>query len=540
MARFMTCTAITDTEDLQTADNWGTGNYKPWYAWNYSNGNFEFIGNDIACYTYVMSVPSGSGEVTKITQPLRFSIIEPTATSGNFEFLKDDSSDAQGGLELAPLASRPINQTFALGTWLPASGDSHAAASDPYRAIMQKLGGGIKAYRCCYHHVGYTLGDWVVSGQNNIPSQVGSPRFYIIGRYVQWRINGTAVGPLHDLKAYRQAANINPTLYDDSNFGRALDHPFPSGSDLWTQYGHLLENWNLEFDAGDLLEIDIWYEIGGLRQTTKNRSVTISFGRYYTNDNQYWQTAYRPTATTGYSLIDGHPLPPYVLELYGIDMSPGFDPATHTYQFDPQDGSFTFGKAQAASAIRFAVTSKSLEWEFHESQASSCGTSLWEWQEDFSTNPTTLKWVLLTNDCTDGGTPVEPNYNPIDIGTQDTTSCQCPVGAGNNWYFFINLIYEHEMVYLRLLGRRETPLASFDLYYRPESSGDYVDVVNDRWEGTIKTGPTGVFNHLGATTFTLFRGPQQTSGAYDASIPSQYSAIASLIPTEILVTKVAQ
>ena len=537
----MSATAITDIEELQTGANWSTGNFFTDVSIRPSPLAVEFIGTQVACYYYALSVPAGSGDTTVITQPLRWSLNEPSVSGDGMEVFQRGNltTMALGAYEYGPNESwrTSVFQAFASNEFLPASGNSHASATDPYMTVFNNWP------FTSVSHVSWLHGTTDLRAGGLLI--LTPPKWYITARYVQYRINGTAAGPVHDLKDMFIAASPNGNLIDGvwgpggPKNNTVWNQPFPSGHPYWTYYQSYLENWNLEFTDGDDIEVDVWYEIGA-RAGIANRTLCLSFGRYATNNNQQINNQSPATPTSGYIVRKRDAFLPGLLSLYGIDMSPGFDPATHTYQFDPQDGSFTFGKAQAASAIRFAVTSKSLEWEFHESQASSCGTSLWEWQEDFSTNPTTLKWVLLTNDCTDGGTPVEPNYNPIDIGTQDTTSCQCPVGAGSIWYFFINLVYQDEMVYLRLFGRRTSPAAEFTTYYRPESSEDYVDEVNDRWEGTMKTGPTGVFDHMGATTFKHWRGIQQTSGAYDASIPSQYSAIASLIPTEILVTKVAQ
>ena len=531
ITRYMLPEAIEDTEELQTAADWSTGTYKThWARQPGSPYGVEFIGDDAALYVYTLEVPSGTGQTTVITQPLRWTICEPTTSGGDFEMLKEVGPIySPGSYEAgATTTTRSTTQGFAQHTWLPVSGNSHTDDSDPYAADLRF------SVNACEIHVVHVNGE-VVS--TNPYAQRKPARWYTMGRYIRWRVNGVAVGPLHDLYDFYAAQAPLGTL----NSAIPLTHLFPSGHFLWASFGHLLENWNLEFDAGDTLELDVWCEVSATQTTAGDRKLCVSVFRYYTDDNQQYLSPTTPTPTSGYSLrgtTGGEPWAA-MLTLRGMNMSAGFDPALHTYDFNPSDGTIAMGKAKADGSIRFTVTSKKLNWEWTEAAGSTCGgTSTWQVQEIEAA----LQWVPISDDCEGGGTPVEPTSDPSEAGLEETTSCDCSsAGSGDTWTMALELVYEFEIVHLKVTYTRTTGTPrSAILWYRPESTGDYVENVTDRWEGEMKCGPTGVFDHLGTTTFRIWHGVKQTSGAYPTSLPSVYSALTGILPTEIVVTKVAQ
>jgi hypothetical protein len=532
IARYILPTAITDDEELQTAADWSTGNYRThWARQPVSPFNIEWIGDEAALYVYTLDVPIGTDTTTVITQPLRWSVCEPTTSGGDFEMLRQQGAASTPGSyeQLAQTQWRNATQGFAQQTWLPASGDSHATASDPFAAEAKW------SLNACDTHVVHVNGD-VVSTNPYVQRKPAS--WYIIARYVQWRVNGIAVGPLHDLYDFYVAQAPLGIL----NSAITYVQPFPSGHSLWTSFGAFLENWNLDFAAGDTIEIDVWYEVAAQQTEAGERKLCVSVFRHYTNDDQQFPSLASVTPSSGYILRGSTGGEPWagILTLRGIDMSQGFNPDTHTYDFTPTDGQFSFGKAQADGAFRFTVNSRRLEWSFAANAGSGCGgTSLWTWTEIGAG-----EWVLTEDNCVGGGVPVEPPLPEISLeyGSTETTSCDCSTsGSGDTWTIILELIYEYEIAYIKITFIRVTGGSTTAvLHYRPESTSDYVENVNDRWEGTMKCGPTGVFDHLGTTTFKLWQGVKQTAGAYPTTLPTAYAALAGILPTEIVVTKVAQ
>lgn len=528
--------AIADTETIQTAADWAEGNYKNAVAVSatYPTGGIQFVGTEFACYVYTLDVPAGAGEVTVFTQPMRWSLNEAATSGDGFEVWKQAGA-VPGGYEFSAVErSNPI--VFSSDEFLPASGNSHASATDPYAAQMEYM------VEACQSHVVYLNGQYI---ENSAGVNIIRPsKWYIRAAYVQWRVNGTAVGPLHDLVPFAIGSSTAPSegLYPDTGFSADTKwvQPFPSGHSFWTQFGSYLENWNLEFDAGDSIEVDVWYKIGAIKHATNSRKLCISIPRYATDDNQQISNTVNLTPPSGYFIRANQGIVPALLSLAGINMSNGFDPELHTYDFNPSDGTIAMGKAEAAGAIRFSVTSKRLEWAWTETAGSGCGgTSTWR---AIAIEGGGLVWVLDEDNCEGGGVPVEPPDPPTVEFETETTSCDCSsAGSGDTWTMSLELIYEFEIAYLKVSYSRPTGTPrSATLYYRPESTGDYVENVNDRWEGTMKCGPTGVFDHMGATTFKIWHGVKQTSGAYPTGLPSIYSALTGILPTEIVVTKVAQ
>jgi hypothetical protein len=530
IARYILPTAITDYEELQTAADWSTGNYRTHWARRFvAPYGVEFLGSEAALYVYTLEIPAGTEQTKVITQPLRWSVCEPSTDGGDFEMLRQQGSVSQPGSYETQVLWRNDPQGFAQNNWLPASGDSHATASDPFAAESRW------SSNACETHVVHVNGE-VVSANPYV--QRRPARWYIIARYVQWRVNGIAVGPLHDLYDFYVAQAPLGIL----NSAITYVQPFPSGHSLWTSFGSVLENWNLDFSAGDTIEIDVWYEVAAQQTAAGARKLCVSFFRYYTNDNQQFLSRTASlTPSAGFFLQGGTGGEPWagILTLRGIDMSQGFNPDTHTYDFTPTDGQFSFGKAQADGAFRFTVNSRRLEWSFAANEGSACGgTSTWQIQEVEAA----LQWVLISDDCEGGGTPVEPTSDLDEAGREEATSCDCSTsGSGDTWTIILELIYEYEIAYIKITFIRVTGGSTKAvLHYRPESTSDYIENVNDRWEGTMKCGPTGVFDHLGTTTFKLWQGVKQTSGSYPTTLPTAYAALAGILPTEIVVTKVAK
>jgi hypothetical protein len=532
--RHVSPVVIEDTEELSDTA-WSTGNFYEQYERNFSLGLDTFAGIQWALYYKHLEVTAGSGVAEWIMEPIRFSISEADLNGDDFEhwLIKDPEVPLQGVSPTyedqisAPssIGQRGIFQALCSNEFLPVSGNSHVSHNTVTSVDLK-----IQRNSCLGHLTNTILGrPWPLTVTPNAPRRV-----HVFGKYARYRVNGTPTGPLHDFGSWNQEAT--PGLW---GFNRVF-HPMPSaGFPNYAAYG--IENWNLEFTAGDNIEIDVWFKVMALREAA-TRHIILPVARYCTANNATVSRPSNQTPTAGYSLQRRDPGQKTYIAIGGLNMSEGFNPAAHTYLFEAQDGAVEFGKAQVTGSTAFQIDSKHLNWAFVASGgASACGgTATWISAVDVFGN---WEWNLVTDDCDGGGVPVEPPYTPTTVVTE-TTACDCSAAPpAGDVSVNVSLWWDNEMVWLKVIYvfEDEGPIT---VYYRPESSGDYVDEVNDRWEGEIHSGPTGCFDHLGATTFRRWNGTQ--SPPYDdaayvgntgSRVVSDYDAD---IPREILVTKVAK
>jgi len=530
--RHLTPVVIEDTEELSDT-TWSTGNFYEQYERNFVAGLDTFAGIQWALYYKHFEVTAGSGVAEWIMEPIRFSIAEADTNGDNFEhwLIKSPEVALQ---DIAAIYEDQVSSPFAFGrrqayqalcsnAVLPVSGNSHVSDNTVTSVDMPI------ARTSCVGHIANT----VLGGTWPTAISIPSPRLStIFVKYLQYRVNGTPVGPLHDLGTWHRE-----TLPSQWRFNRIM-HPMPSSS--FPNYAaEGIENWNLEFTAGDTIDIDVWFKVMAVREST-TKHLILPVARYCTANNATVSNPSGMTATAGYLLQRRDAGQKTYIGIGGLNMSEGFDPDAHTYLFEPQDGTLEFGKAQASGATYFHLDSKHLDWSFRAGGSTTCGgTSTWQVQEVEAA----LQWVLISDNCEGGGTPVEPTSDPSEAGIEETTACDCSAAPPADVLVNLSLWWDNEMVWLRVIYTFEDEGPTI-AYYRPESSGDYVDEVIDRWEGEIHSGPTGCFNHLGATTFLRWNGTQTPPYIDDVYIGSTGSRVVSDydldIPREILVTKVAQ
>ncbi len=527
--RHLTCEAITDTEALSDT-NWSTGNFYESYARNFGTNTDVFGGVEWAMYYKTFDIASGSGVAEWTMQPLRFTVKEPATTGGDFEHWRIKEPDAyligtealsEDNISSPVLHKRTTAQALCSSTLLPISGNSHVSDGVVTSVDIPIA----RLYTSCIAHLYNSL--YSVAWPLLTPGSFGTPRRSVVFvKHAQYYLNGTPVGPLHDFGTWQRE-----TIPAQWNQTRIM-HPMPAaGFDYASED---IENWNLDFTAGDEIQVDVWLKVMAVKEATSKRLI-VPIPRYCTANN----------ATTSDPAGSGAPIGTLqrrdfgrqtYIRIGGVDMANGFNPDAHTFLFEAQDGTFDFGKAESgAGTFRFLVDSRHLEWVFTAGGETECGgTSTYQVQEVEAA----LQWVLIENNCVGGGTPVAPTSEPSEAGIEETTACDCSTAPpSGTWEINLELRYDEEMAYMAIQYTLDSVVVG-TVYYRPESTGDYVDEVEDRWEGTINAGPTGVFDHLGSTTFKRWNGTQ--APPYDSTLYNELADYETDIPTEILVTKVAK
>lgn len=533
--RHVSPVVIEDTEELSDT-TWSTGNFREQYERNFSLGLDAFAGIEWALYYKHFEVTAGSGVAEWIMEPIRFSISEADVNGDDFEHwqIKAAEDSLQGAAANEDQTSTPFGggavgqrrsyQAMCSNTFLPVSGNSHVSHNTVTTVDMP-----IQRTSCIGH-----IANTVFGGSWPTATLIRTPRLStVFVKYLQYRVNGTAVGPLHDLGKWN--SELVPSGW---RIAREM-HKMPQAGFDYTAFD--IENWNLEFAAGDNIEIDVWFKVMAVREAA-TRHIILPVARYCTANSATVSDPDGVAPTAGYVLQRRDAGQKTYLAIGGLNMSEGFDPAAHTYLFEPQDGSLEFGKAEATGSNYFNIDSKHLEWSFTSGMPpATCGTATYR---AIATEGVGLTWVLISNDCTDGGTPVAPVDPPTVELEEETTACNCSTSPpASNVLVNLSLWWDNEMVWLKVIYTFEDE-GPITVLYRPESSSDYVDEVNDRWEGAIHSGPTGCFDHLGATTFRRWNGTQSPPYDDDVYVGNTGSRVVSDydadIPREILVTKVAQ
>lgn len=541
IARHLYPTEIADYESLATG-SWTVANFKP--VWNWPANTFT--GNNWECYYHVLAVPDEqTSDVEVILPPLRFAVEEATASGGDFDYWENnpigqpnaEQYDVGGPSPSAPTPKRGLSPLCS-NTLLPVSGNSHVSDGKPTSLEFYF------STNCMFYHAFKLLGGW---NPISFLTPFAQPRnFECSPAYFRIRINGTAVGSLIDYRSHvdwQGDQNDSALALVDSLEGRISRSPiiFPSAPASST--GEPRESWELDFVAGDELEIDVWFRLrarplfdrsGRNRSGTGAKSVICVIARHDTVTNSRIYNGPGVSVTGGY----GHSTYAQAV-LTGLKISDGFDPDADTYTFEAVGGTGNFGDGSAGAHKAEAgdgwaapvITSRQLTWGYNSSGGSPPtgppGNA--DWLGDAGGSGS---WTLVNNFCNIGFIPEEPPFPSTALQTNNR-NCVADVPA-TPWddvtQMSVVLDWQLEICVLRVTITR-TGVGTITWYFRPQNSSDYITEVTDRTQGDLTCGPCGVFNHLGTTTFIPWYGTQE-----DPYTPPSDADM----PTSIIVTKVAQ
>lgn len=424
-------TQITDYESVSTA------------SWTSENLNLHptspTSGEEWAAYTYQHSVSDQSTDTDEvIMDPIRWAIDEPGSSGGDYDYE-------------AWLAQ----QTGVLDTLLPSSGNSHVSDGAIPNLILPRM-----QPRYSNNNLTSTIRDLDLRCVKSLGAtydlavnRVSRPRYFRI------RLNGTAVGPLHDMEDlndiydWKLAKNYVPSsspgappngYFGGFRQGGQGPSPVPFADSILT---YTLPD-TVTFSAGDTLELDVWYEVrlrpcsispegvGGTNICYVLRHDTANSSRVEDSDKTpFFQGATWPLCT-----------------IMNREFSDGFDPDADTYSFNfgsntwyPGDGSSGAQTADDGDGWIVNVTSRDLTWN---------GT--------------------------------------VQSGTH----------AGKSAQIYLN--WGAEIAYLKV-----TLFGVGSWHYRPQNSGDYPTWVAARRGRDINNQPTGCFTWDGTTTFEAWAGPNE-------------------------------
>lgn len=562
IARFCNPLVIADYESLATGSWTADTFYDCWRA----AGSPVFGGDLWDCQYHVLSPPVSpavGAETSVILPPIRLTVSEPAADGDPFTLWTN-----------TPFATSyrsnfgTSHQIFAQNTWLPISGDSHVSAGKP--TLLSAAFGLFTLPEALYDVLGLTT---TIAMLSYLPPV----NYMVAARYVRIRRNGAAVGSLIDRETVINNTNTIGGAFPHrlQNQGTTMTVGFPSnpGTSFPSQYN---EAWEFDFTAGDTIEVDVWLEARirnwNVTETRPllimvpevNQTYSLRIGRNHTAS---------PAWTVGsYALVEKD----CQMRIDGLKVSYGFDPSIHTYQFTPSGGTITLGTARAP-AMLFYVDSKRLQWRYDVSSPATAGVAYtttiygskitrWDFSSvsvgaivtvRFAAGGDTFSYTALTTDtiafvaalkvaldafiAAHSGDPywsgvttfippanqhiLEITYDPAETLIVTGTTA----GPGTSKYVDVSMDYSNEMVLLTVTDLSLNATA----FYRPQSSGDYVEEVDDEFEGTLLSGPIGVFNHLGTTVFELWKGAQDSPYDGRGTLPAG-------VPSSITVTKTNQ
>lgn len=555
ISRFAKPTVQTDYLSLATG-SWSTDHF--YDAWTPSPSP-TFGGHLWTCQYHVLAAPVSSAngaETSVILPPVRFTVCEPDSTGDAF-----DVWGSFPGLS-ARVAANDFMQIFGLNTFLPVSDNSHVSAGKPTRIKL----GNIFAI---FPQAANVLLGW--AGNTFFMNFPFPNNWRVAAKYLQFRKNGSAYGTLVN-KTTTIARGDNPDgnnpnrlapgffIYDVTFPSNPVDSSFPANEQ---------EAWEFEFDAGDTIEVDIWFEAkiknNGIAETLPlliNLPETNDFygdriGKSHTGAGWTW---------LGYPTLNRD----CQVTLYGLKVAYGFDPSVNTYSFTPSDGTFVLGTARSP-AMLFDVTSKRIQWRYDVSTPATAGMTYTTFVSSFgATRNTRLEFLtvqvgaVLTLRLASGGdtfsytsattntttlaaavkvaidafiaarpgdpywgsvTTAIPPANPwvinITYPVADTLIVSASTASGPiSKYVELTLDYADEMAWIQL-NRSDLPRGT-TAWYRPQSSGDYITQVDDEFDGTLLSGPTGVFDHMGTTVFELWKGAQASPYDGRGTLPADF------------------
>jgi len=571
--RTMWPAVIADYEGL-SSQAWSTGSF---YArsshLNSSPYTWTFSGELWDCLYHVFEVePSSSTYASVIMEPLRFTIDDPASNGGNYDYWS-------GGPVTFESLAKCVSPTF-----LPASGRSHISAGKPGRIGCNFIP------NSCIPHVWYLHSPWG-KASSYTEADPTPTQWQVYMRYAQIRLNGEPIGPLYDmqeLQRWRQMPYSGAP--NDLQEYAAQNILFPSDA-AWGFVSDFLPDYDFQFDPGDTIEVDAWFVLEALPGASV-KYVFAAFSQGVSANGSRTPDASTPLTTPANPPLGGYDNGnPYTMTLTNLEASRGFDPERHTYRFDPSGGWSPMGKAQSdlpPQAWDIVITGTPTDGSFtvtiegdtiasqdvtvsHDATSAQIqsgiramtGTGLSRTTVDKTTGTGVITYRITFHGTEESiDVTVDNNLDTGSIDVDEVAEWQDPESAtvtftvtqslltwvfpivrpgdesGDTYRMRVEMTWgTEEIAELRTKIEQVsgTPGAFISgyMYYRPESDGDYVDTVNDRYDGSKTRGPCGSFLHLGTTVFVQ-SGENVQTPPYTVTNPS------SAYATQITVTKVKQ
>lgn len=448
-------TEIADYEGLATAA-WTTMSCTTLSgAYNCLTFHHEVANNKLSGSSYILP-------------PVRYSVHEPSTAGatydsvGKWDLYSGQFSNARNYLHIGnsswttgyPLTVQRVQdacgQFGLINTLLPISGNSHAVfdsttsvtgipvAGTSYQGQLPWMGDG--AYQNS-DDVGGTAGIPVPELAAISPSVSWAPLRGAVPYAIRHRVNGTAVGTLQ----------IAPLYY-------------PS--------------WFVTLTAGDTYELDVWWRAEITRATfygniPRKHAIWLPLDKV--SNGSYYPPAARSTGSgTGNRA-------PRALAFSGINFTPNFDPAQHTYEFAFSGGSPSWTLQNGTMTQKVATV----------------GNGVDQWVANITQK--NLTW---------------------------TSPANLPAVGRLQFLMDWNKEHCHLVAYSTTMNEYAV--------YSPQNSGDYItSTVSTEW-GNCSWGPRGCFNQGGATTFELRDHP------LDGFKTGSLTSVNPEWPTSVVVTRKAK
>lgn len=331
LRRYVYPTQIADYEALSSAA-WSTGSFSEYVTFP---GSVPTYGGKVTeWYYYVLDVPNeATSDVSVILQPIRYAIEEASAAGGNFDYWRDGSlnwGDGGGGFVDEKVSTRsPLTSP----TLLPVSGNSHVENTSPSSVTLYGMPTNIFPFELWDTQTSFA------------PLFAGSPRprpknQSIRPAYIRFRKNGVGYESLINRGDYNEVVDAT---YGVANYLYYTQGGYDDSTIFGTVYfansgTSVAVPWNLNWTAGDTLEIDVWYELKARPRAgsgTGQKYVVAAIPRHVVATSARITITLRgPSGTTGVSGASYVEEGGHSFFMRDVAVNLGFDPALHTYSFD--------------------------------------------------------------------------------------------------------------------------------------------------------------------------------------------------------------
>lgn len=589
ISRYLYPTAITDYESVADA-NWSTGNFKE--IFNGWNATPQFIGTEYSCYYHTVTVSDEStDDVEVVMQPLRYAFDSAAAEDDDFDYWSEPASFPTDTIFHDVNAWQPLS----CDGLLPVSGDSHVSDGKPFLAWIREVFDGGCWLHIWRLHGGWNpttnntplpiCTNWEVSPRylriRKNGTAVGG--LFDFEPWLAYFRRQRFVPSVTDALAGQIISSFYLYFATHPSVGASPFSLLNPGTELTFTAGD-----EIEFDVWYQLRSRPYYNGGVLLQPSQSRNLVAAVTRHVmTTEERRASQAVLTTKNHGVGGIVNNRLHK-AATFSGLKIADGFNPAAHTYTFAATGGTWNFGdgspgahKAEAGDGwsapdinsqrlgwvraagsgggggdpvvfdatytplgggfnrLDFDVTSVAvgsvIEFQFAGGGALFSYTSTTISPSTFVSDLETAMNSFIASQGADGYWSTATATAFSSVLTVDYSSAIGDLvpdspSAGPLDDFAVSVILDwiHEIAMLTV-QINSTPAKYWR--FRPADSGDYVQDVTDRREGSLTASPCGVFNHLGTTTFLPWFGTRD---------PGEADPTDSDRPTSIEVVKVNQ